>query len=161
MKAWLPLGVAVVGTVVAGVVIDRAASHQRASETAAQVRSEHRYAVLMAEAAETLGDPVKAVPTSPDHLALGVEQAQAGVRAQLRDGESARWGAIWTVDGWNYCGFVNGKNAYGAYAGFKPFRAVGDRAEISPPAETWNKYCRGADPKIALEGRPGPGDKPA
>jgi hypothetical protein len=161
MKAWLPLGVAVVATVVLAVVVSQAASVQGKREAAASLRLNHGYAVAMATSADFLGEPVKAVPTTPDHLAIGVEEAQAGVRAQMRDGESARWGAIWTVDGWNYCGFVNGKNAYGAYAGFKPFRAVGDQAEISPSAETWNRYCRGLDPKIALDGRPGPADKPA
>lgn len=161
MKAWLPWSIAVVGTIVLTAVVVHFSSVQAKREAAASLRSNHGYAVAMATAADFLGEPVNAVPTTPDHLAIGVEEAQAGVRAQLRDGDSARWGAIWTVDGWNYCGFVNGKNAYGAYAGFKPFRAVGDQAEISPPAETWNKYCRGGDPKIALEGRPGPGDKPA
>lgn len=122
---------------------------------------QHNTAVALASAADYLGDPIDPVPTEPHDLAIGVENAQAGVRAQLRDGDSARWGAIWTVDGWNYCGFVNGKNAYGAYSGFKPFRAVNTRAEIEPSAETWKKYCVGPNPKIALEGTPSPGNPPA
>lgn len=156
------IALVVVGAVVAvgGWAVSTALAEQARTEERLR-KSEHSYAVVMAMSADQLGEPVTPVPTAPHNLAIGVAEAQAGVRARLRDAEAARWGAIWTVDGWNYCGFVNSKNAYGAYAGFKPFRAFGTQAEISPSAESWNKYCRGADPKIALEGSPGPADKPA
>lgn len=47
------------------------------------------------------------------------------VGAQLLDEMSAqyRWPS-YSPDGVSYCGFVNGKNAYGGYAGFRPFYII-------------------------------------
>jgi len=55
---------------------------------------------------------------------------EAAVGEQLRDAESARF--RWPLasaepDEIGYCGFVNAKNVYGAYVGFRPFYILGYR----------------------------------
>ncbi|WP_156314171.1 hypothetical protein [Brevundimonas sp. DS20] len=49
-----------------------------------------------------------------------IHAAQKRVAEQLRDPASAQFRASRVNDGW-VCGEVNGKNAYGAYAGFQRF----------------------------------------
>lgn len=63
-------------------------------------------------------------------------QAEADVAAQLRDPSSAQFRAVEMIrqpDGRSVvCGEVNGKNAYGGYAGFTRFVVDGLRIEIEP-----------------------------
>lgn len=55
-----------------------------------------------------------------------VEQRRAHAVQQMRDPESVQFRAErLTGDGW-LCGEMNGKNAYGAYTGFKRFMAMGE-----------------------------------
>lgn len=64
----------------------------------------------------------KTVPASPS-----LKQAVSALLAkELKDGMSAqyRWPDLVTESA-VYCGFVNAKNSYGAYIGFKPFMVVG------------------------------------
>ena len=55
---------------------------------------------------------------------------KAAIRAEFRktltDPESARfrWLARKSPDGNTYCGFINAKNRFGGYVGFKPYIAV-------------------------------------
>lgn len=60
-----------------------------------------------------------AAPITPAEKAA-ITKAFGGV---LRDGVSARWRWLPPAEGnvITYCGFVNSKNAYGAYVGFQPF----------------------------------------
>ena len=51
---------------------------------------------------------------------------QAAFDAKLLDGQSARY--RWPNENKNgvvYCGFVNAKNSFGAFTGFKPFYVLG------------------------------------
>ncbi len=60
-----------------------------------------------------------AAPLTPAEKAA-VSQSLSGI---LLDAESARWRWLSPTEG-NvilYCGFVNAKNSYGAYSGFRPF----------------------------------------
>lgn len=59
-------------------------------------------------------------------------EIKAGLEAQLKDGQSAR--IIWQPqhDQRIYCGFVNAKNSFGAYAGYRLFYIMpGPKAEVS------------------------------
>lgn len=51
-------------------------------------------------------------------------RVEAEVKRKLKDGESARflW-PKWTRDDTIYCGWVNAKNSYGGYTGYKLFYA--------------------------------------
>lgn len=57
--------------------------------------------------------------------ALHKQQISAAVKAKLKDPDSAqfRWPA--PKEWGSYCGWVNAKNSYGGYTGFKPFYVVG------------------------------------
>lgn len=58
--------------------------------------------------------------------------AKEAVAAKMKDGESVRFRKIHVVDKYWVCGEVNGKNSYGAYAGFSRFHVSvypGDTAE--------------------------------
>jgi peptidoglycan hydrolase-like protein with peptidoglycan-binding domain len=63
-----------------------------------------------------------------------LERIRVGVGAALKDPESARIRNVKRVTAADnstfICGEVNGKNSYGAYAGFVPFRSFGDEAGI-------------------------------
>lgn len=72
---------------------------------------------------------------SQDVLALSAAQRKAlyaSVTEEFKDPGSAQFRKVVLVDGANaktkgegiYCGEVNAKNSYGAYAGFKPFIAA-------------------------------------
>lgn len=79
--------------------------------------------------------------------------AQIAVRAQLKDGESARFQLVSAKRHENVvliCGNVNAKNSFGAYNGFRPFvySTANDFAFFaemmeSPKAfqEAWNSSC--------------------
>lgn len=51
-------------------------------------------------------------------------QVKSNVAQQLRDPTDPIWGEIWTPDLVTICGTVNGRNAYGAYAGSELFYAT-------------------------------------
>jgi hypothetical protein len=98
------------------------------------------------------------LPTGPEDLKLGADMTRAAVGAVLKDGPSARWGAIWTVDGVEYCGLVNSKDSYGAYTGFQRYYAVAGKAFTPDSDAEWAKYCGGNARKVAAAGNPGPAD---
>ena len=64
------------------------------------------------------------------------------VRGELKDGESARFKGVKPLskDG-NYCGFVNSKNSFGAYAGFSVFYVYGTKVIIIPPEQSNPDLC--------------------
>ena len=60
-----------------------------------------------------------------------ISAAEKSVAEQLRDPASAQFRNSRIKDGW-VCGEVNGKNAYGAYAGFQRFVAGADVVSLEP-----------------------------
>ncbi|CAM5385783.1 hypothetical protein RLIN73S_02846 [Rhodanobacter lindaniclasticus] len=83
-----------------------------------------------------------------------IEQAEAAVASKLKDPESAHFTDVTISDKGNLvCGWVNAKNSFGGYAGFRPFVVSGsyvqlrDEPNVGPLnnrgifAITWNA-CR-------------------
>ncbi len=78
-----------------------------------------------------------------------------GVRARLRDPDSAEFRNVGFYSGGEspaVCGEVNAKNAFGGYTGYERFIALGEQtaflASDAAPAEfadAWNKLCVKAD----------------
>ena len=132
------------------------AVQEGAREEEAMRRSDHSYAVAMASADAFLKKTRPFIQIAPYDLKIGAEEAKAGVMAKLRDSESARWGEIWTVDGWHYCGTVNAKNAFGAYPGFQRFVAVSTDADLDVTDADWKAACSGGDIKLAQAAEPAP-----
>ncbi len=63
-------------------------------------------------------------------------RVKASARQQLRDPTDPIWGEIWTPDLLTICGTVNGRNAYGAYAGNEMFYATdGETARLAGSAQ--------------------------
>ena len=79
------------------------------------------WAAVTSSAAQ-MDDAPNAPPSAASRKAI-----MAAVGDKLLDGESARY--RWPIEPdtphLGYCGFVNAKNSYGAYIGFKPFYALG------------------------------------
>lgn len=80
----------------------------------------------------------KAKPTSkakPDPI----EQAHARVRDVMKDPESARFKDDFMGKDGAVCGFVNAKNSYGGYGGFRRYIVWSDRTmiESSDADEGW------------------------
>ena len=75
------------------------------------------------------------------------EQAHERVRDILKDPESARFRSEFKGKDDSVCGFVNAKNSYGGYDGFKPFIVERDRVQIqsSNPKEWWKMDSRWND----------------
>ena len=71
------------------------------------------------------------VPGTPQHH---VQRAKSEVATQLRDPRSAQFRDV-TTNGLVVCGEVNGRNAYGAYAGYGRFVFDGLIAHLEPPFE--------------------------
>lgn len=71
-----------------------------------------------------------------------ISAAEKRVAEQLRDPAGAQFRNSRVKDGW-VCGEVNGKNAYGGYAGFQRFVVGPDSVsldEITKENETAHKY---------------------
>lgn len=62
---------------------------------------------------------------------VSIEDAKARVAMKMKDPESARFAGV-TRDpkGNTVCGWVNAKNSYGGYVGYKPFFVMGRFVEI-------------------------------
>lgn len=66
-----------------------------------------------------------------------IEQAKKKVAAELRDPASAQFREVHTAPQKGrstpaVCGEVNGRNAYGGYAGFQKFYVLGDEVRLDP-----------------------------
>jgi hypothetical protein len=77
---------------------------------------------LLAASTAQMADTPNAPPSAASRKAI-----MAAVGDKLLDGESARyrWPNEPVKPHAGYCGFVNAKNSYGAYTGFKPFEILG------------------------------------
>lgn len=64
-----------------------------------------------------------AMPGLKAALKQRARKVKANAAQQLRDPTDPIWGDIWTPDLVTICGTVNGRNAYGAYAGPTQFYA--------------------------------------
>ena len=68
-------------------------------------------------------------------LAACGSAAEQLVRSELRDPGSAQFRNVRSASGGTTCGEVNGKNAFGAYAGFRRFYTIGRTAFLEPEVE--------------------------
>lgn len=65
-----------------------------------------------------------------------IEAAQAKLSMKMKDPESTRYvDVVISEKGGLVCGWVNAKNSYGAYVGFKPFYVMGALAEVRDDEE--------------------------
>jgi len=65
---------------------------------------------------------------SPDQA---ISDAKAAIAMKMKDPESARFaGVVVSPKGSTVCGWVNAKNSYGGYVGYKPFYVMGRFAEV-------------------------------
>lgn len=70
--------------------------------------------------------------SSCDYLPTLENEAKKAVASNLIDTESARFENVFTPAGGGVvCGFVNGKNRMGGYAGSKPFIYTADKKHVS------------------------------
>lgn len=79
-------------------------------------------ALALASARAGYGEPYDkaeliAMPGLKAALKQRARKVKANAAQQLRDPTDPIWGDIWTPDLITICGTVNGRNAYGAYAG--------------------------------------------
>ena len=65
-------------------------------------------------------------PAKPDPIALAHER----VKDVLKDAESARFRSEFVARDGAVCGFVNAKNSYGGYGGFKRYIVEPDRVML-------------------------------
>ena len=77
----------------------------------------------------TIAAPASAaIPTGPlpDEARAAVMQS---INDKLRDSETARWRwpDVPETSGLTYCGWLNAKNAYGAYTGYRPYAVILDK----------------------------------
>lgn len=91
-------------------------------------------ALLVASTASTK----PAVKTDP-----GIAQAIRLVRAELKDGPSARFEGVKALEKkGSYCGRVNAKNGYGGYTGFEVFYVHGSQVILLPSEASTLELCR-------------------
>lgn len=73
-------------------------------------------------------------PAKPDPIALAHER----VKDILKDPESARFRSEFVARDGAVCGFVNAKNSYGGYGGFKRYIVESDRVMLdNGDDESW------------------------
>lgn len=90
-------------------------------------------------------------PTAEEEL---IADAKAAVAATLKDPDSAKFRAVVAdVDNKLVCGEVNGKNSYGAYAGYSAFFSDQGYAQIAEPGGIlWDHYVKlCAGPSVEAE----------
>ena len=81
----------------------------------------------------------------PGTEAADIEQAKAKAARDLRDPESAQFRDVATSDDGTWvCGEINGKNAYGAYAGYQRFVVKGVYTAMRPDTDWTAEGVRGA-----------------
>jgi hypothetical protein len=118
--------------------------------------------VMAAGLGHSLGDgngqPAATKPTidiDPDRAAKDMTAALArqAVPSALKDPSSAEFGDVWGMSAKVACGYINGKNSFGAMAGKTRFIYDGGRVLFqengTPFARTWNKLCI-AKPEISF-----------
>jgi hypothetical protein len=76
-----------------------------------------------------------------------IATAKQAVTQSLRDPTSAVFGKVWSPQKGIVCGFINGKNGFGAMAGAVPFVQDGQSLYILTNPDmlgnaTWSGYCR-------------------
>lgn len=72
------------------------------------------------------------------------------VRRLMRDPDSVRFGEHWT-SGEYRCGYVNAKNGYGGYVGYKPYLVAGSYAEVfDAQTERWESRCKPAELRASM-----------
>ncbi|ODU53455.1 MAG: hypothetical protein ABS98_00475 [Lysobacteraceae bacterium SCN 69-48] len=60
-----------------------------------------------------------------------IADAKAAIAMKMKDPESARFaGVVASPKGGTVCGWVNAKNSYGGYVGYKPFYVMGRFADV-------------------------------
>lgn len=107
--------------------------------------------------------PTHEVSAAEQHALNLVEDAKHAVVGQLKDPDSAQWGAFWTPDGQSVCGYVNAKNSLGGFAGSRLFVALNrSTAVIDGDAEgaaAFAKYitaCKAGSKELLASGQPSP-----
>jgi hypothetical protein len=90
-----------------------------------------------------------AKPTKPDPIALAHEAA----KDSLKDPDSARFRGDFVGKDGAVCGFVNAKNSYGGYDGFKRYIVTSDSVMIDG-GESWRIDSRWYDFCAEFEPRP-------
>lgn len=87
-----------------------------------------RQVIIIAAVSDVLLSSAAFAAPPPDDAKAAITKQVGSV---LLDGESARWRWVDYEFGKSrsYCAWVNGKNAYGAYTGFKPFIVTMDKGD--------------------------------
>lgn len=72
--------------------------------------------------------------------------ARSMIRVAAKDADSLKFRNEFTAQAGIYCGEVNGKNSFGAYAGFKRFIANGktvlmDDETTKDFGQAWSEFC--------------------
>lgn len=81
-----------------------------------------------------------------------MHEGEAAVREKLKDGPAAKFKNVYFCRGSKgvpmSCGYVNGKNSFGAYGGFQRFISAGKpeltylETEVSDFSGVWRMFCR-------------------
>lgn len=88
---------------------------------------------------------------------VAINNAKAAVRAQLKDGHSARFSNIITIGDNGKCvsGLVNAKNSFGAYSGDVRFTSMSHEAILDDGEVGFNvstmKFCYRSMEKFTIE----------
>jgi hypothetical protein len=119
-------------------------------------------ALTLAQGEARYGKPIDrsellALPGLESALDQRGRQVKASAGQQLRDPTDPIWGEVWTPDLVTICGTVNGRNAYGAYAGSEVFYSTdGETAHLagSPQFKASEaQACQNrTDPRLILRG---------
>lgn len=73
-----------------------------------------------------------AIPGKKTTPSMSLQRVQSLIRSSMKDPQAARFGKWWIGEGLpgenapQWCGFVNGKNSYGAYTGNRLFISMVD-----------------------------------
>jgi hypothetical protein len=88
------------------------------------------------------------LPAKPDPIALAHER----VKDMLKDPDSARFRSEFVTHDGTVCGFVNAKNSYGGYGGFKRYIVETDRVTLDDDSgDSWKMDSHWADVCPELE----------
>lgn len=86
--------------------------------------------------------------TKEELAVMNIDYVEKSLRATLKDGDSAKFKNVTYVKNKNgsaVCGYVNAKNSFGGYTGYKKFVGAGKAVflenQVKDFHNVWNKLC--------------------
>ena len=119
-------------------------------------------AIALAVLALTSCDKLRSVDPALAEAQADVAKAQTFIIDNAKDPTSVQWGTIWVFNR-QVCGFLNAKNSFGGYTGYRRFWTHGDVVMVDSmfdkewiAVDAFNRTCSRAEQVMNIARQPHP-----